>query len=172
MFEIWLLDFFRVFLPAVLFAFVCVISLLHFSKIGKKGHLITSIGFILLTAGWLVIPLFVDYLQIHIISPFRSWEFYYLLYAVFYVLSALLILIGFFLLKDLNKNNSRSGLPPPKGYLFAVKGSVLHLIATLKKGKPNFSRFQNHRKAQAMAPHNNGDYIFDTFAFLSSQILI
>jgi hypothetical protein len=114
MFEIWLLDYFRVFVPAVLFAFVCVISLLQFSKTRKKGHLITSIGFILLTAGWLVIPLFVDYLQIHIISPFRGWEFYYLLYAVFYVLSALLILIGFFLLyKELKAKTPQAASTPP-----------------------------------------------------------
>jgi uncharacterized membrane protein len=114
MVEIWLLDYFRVFIPAVLFAFVCVISLLQFSKTRKKGHLITSIGFILLTTGWLVIPLFVDYLQIHIISPFISWEFYYLLYAVFYVLPALLILIGFFLLyKGLKAKTPQLASTPP-----------------------------------------------------------
>jgi hypothetical protein len=97
-FGIQILDFLRVYLPALIFALICVISFLHFLKTKKKGHLMTNIGFVLLTVGWLVMPSFFDYLQIHFITPFRGWEFFYLMYTVFYVVPALLILIGFILL--------------------------------------------------------------------------
>src|SRR5665647_920289 len=61
MWELQLLDLFRYYLPAIIFVLICGVLILHFRRTREKGYLAISIGFILLTIGWLSVPTITQY---------------------------------------------------------------------------------------------------------------
>jgi hypothetical protein len=98
MWESLLLDLFRTYLPAMLFALTCVISFLLFRNTKEKGYLAISSGFIILTVGWVVSGTVTRYLWALLDVSLSYWYLIslYVFYAVIYLVPALLILIGFF----------------------------------------------------------------------------
>jgi len=100
-----LLDFFQTYLPAVLFALICGISFLLFRSTKEKGYLAISLGFIILTVGWVLLGT----VHLYLIAMFDITLSYiyliglYVLYAIFYIVPALLILIGFYYIYERNK---------------------------------------------------------------------
>jgi hypothetical protein len=97
-----------------MFAIISAVSILHFFKVKKKGNLSVSIGFVLLTIGWLILPTLVDYIHTKITLTFSGWELLYLSYVVFYVLPTIFILIGFILhYKEPEAKTPRVASTPP-----------------------------------------------------------
>jgi hypothetical protein len=87
-------EFIRIYLPGLIFAIISSVSVLHFLKTKRIGQFAVSIGFVLLTVGWFVLPgLLLN----------ASWACVYFAYSVFYVLPALIILVGFILLYNKEK---------------------------------------------------------------------
>jgi hypothetical protein len=119
MWELQLADFFHIYLPALIFAIISAVSLLHFYKTKKKGYLPVSIGFVLLTVGWVALPTVVPYIYAFYLdraTPMIATGFglLYFSYAVFCVIPALLILIGFmFLFKEPNAKTPQVASTPP-----------------------------------------------------------
>jgi hypothetical protein len=107
MWESLLLDLFRTYLPAVLFALICGFSFLLFRSTKEKGYLAISLGFIILTVGWVVLGTVACYLiaMFDISLAYGYLISLYVFYAVFYVVPALLILVGFNYVYERNRQN-------------------------------------------------------------------
>ena len=63
--EMWesiLLDLLRIYLPAIVFAVICGVSILHFRRTKEKGYLAISMGLVILTIGWLLLRIVALYL--------------------------------------------------------------------------------------------------------------
>jgi len=96
MWESILLDLLRIYLPAIVFAVICGVSILHFRRTKEKGYLAISMGLVILTIGWLLLRIVALYLTMIIDLGNSYWIIgLYATYAGFYLVPALLILIGF-----------------------------------------------------------------------------
>jgi hypothetical protein len=111
MWESLLIELFRTYLPTIIFALICGVSILIYLRTREKGYLAISIGFVILTTGWIMLKIIGLYLTAMMDMTNSYW---YLLglygaYAVFYLLPASLILIGFIYIYKGNKQKSIPG---------------------------------------------------------------
>ena len=97
----------RIYLPASILAMICVVSILQFLRAKKKGHLVVSIGFALLAIGWVILLVLTYYIQFQIMLTYSGYQWLFLSYALFYIIPALLILMGFIFMYKETKRTDR-----------------------------------------------------------------
>ena len=105
MWESLLIELFRTYLLTIIFALICGVSILIYLRTQEKGYLAITIGFVILTTGWIVLKITGLYL---VAMADITYSYLYLIglygaYAVFYIAPALLILIGFYYVYKRNK---------------------------------------------------------------------
>jgi hypothetical protein len=105
MWESLLIELSRTYLPTLIFALVCGVSILLYLRTREKGYLAIGIGFVILTTGWIALRIIGLYL-LAIVDITNSYGYLIGLfgaYAVFYLLPASLILTGFIYIYKENK---------------------------------------------------------------------
>jgi hypothetical protein len=108
MWESLLIELFRTYLPTIIFALICGVSILLYLRTREKGYLAIGIGFVILTTGWIVLKIIALYLVAMVDVGNSYWYLIglYGAYAVFYLLPASLILIGFIYIYKENKQKN------------------------------------------------------------------
>ena|SRR3990170_4559563 len=104
--ELFLLDFLHMYLPAIIFGMVGAVSILSYLKMKKRGYLIISVGFFLLAVGTVALPILKSYVWSYSGQMYTNpFVWLYLFYVVFSIVPAVLILAGLILLYKETKQN-------------------------------------------------------------------
>ena len=108
--QLWLYDFLHVYLPALAYAAIALVLPLFYVKLNKKAFLVLSAGFALLAVGWLALPTVTTSIIFGLDPTYTvPWGYLYLIYAIFTLAPALLILGGaVFLYVELTHNKRRT----------------------------------------------------------------
>ena len=114
--EAILIDFFRYYLPAVIFTLICGYTVLLFRRTHVKGYLAISAGFAILATGFVVLKIIFVYITMMLDLSFSYLYLIslYVIYLLFFTVPALLILFGFIYIHKKNNLKNINNQEPPK----------------------------------------------------------